>query len=113
MMARPTEADGGSKAPSRVFLGVRVMRSRSGSLDLLATKVELLLRAILRPCLVEPIDGILWLDPESLQGEDDCPYRDDRRRPWSHVPTVEAPHPRALDSARDDDVLDHHLEPVP
>jgi hypothetical protein len=57
---------GASKGTSSVFLRMR-MKSRSASLDLLATKVELLLRAMLRPCLVEPMDGILRLDPESLK----------------------------------------------
>jgi hypothetical protein len=46
------------------------MRSRFPSLDPLATKVESLLRAVLRPCLVQPMDSILRLDPESLQGQD-------------------------------------------
>jgi hypothetical protein len=72
-----------------VFLRVRV-RSRSASLDWLATKVELLLRAMLRPCLVEPMNGILRLDPESLQGQNHGPHRDDRRRCWADVTAVEA-----------------------
>ena len=111
-MARPRATDGASKRTSRVFLRVR-MRSRSASLDLLATKVELLLRAMLRPGLVEPIDRILRLDPESLQGQNHGPHRDDRRRSWPDVTSVEAPNPRALDSARDDNLLDHRLEPFP
>jgi hypothetical protein len=57
MMARPREADSGSKGPSCVFLRVRVMGSRPASLDQVATKVELLLGTMLRPCLVEPIDS--------------------------------------------------------
>jgi hypothetical protein len=70
------------------------MGSRPASLDQVATKVELLLGTMLRPCLVEPIDSLLRLDPESLQGEDHGPHRDDRRRPRPDVPAVEAPHPR-------------------
>jgi len=112
MIARPRATDGASEGRSRVFLRVRVRR-RPARLDRLATKVELLLRAMLRPCLVEPIDGILRLDSESLQGQNHRPYRDDRRRSWPDVTAVEASNPCALDSARDDDLLDHRLEPVP
>jgi hypothetical protein len=89
------------------------MSGRSARLDLLATKIELLQRAMLGPFLVEPMDSILRLDPESLQGQKHGPHRDDRRRSWPDVTAVEAPDPRSLDSARDDDLLDHRLEPVP
>ena len=62
-MAPPWAADGASKRTSRVFLRVRV-GGQFPSLDVPATKVELLLRPMLRPSLVEPVDGILSLDPE-------------------------------------------------
>ena len=118
MFASPRSNDGwvqslsAARRFSRPFASV-AMGSRFAKLNLPTTKIEVPQRAFLRPCLVQPIDTILRLDSESLQGQKHGPNRDHWRRSWPDVTALEASHPRSLDSTGDDDLLDQRLETVP